>query len=71
MDGLLSLVAMLPQKDIADPLPKFWPQKAIFNLLLNDIIWVGNKHVLSMRDRVEPGCGGLQFYLLLVGLQVS
>lgn len=38
VDGLFGLVTVFPQEDIADPLPKLWPQEAILNLLLNDII---------------------------------
>jgi hypothetical protein len=38
MDGLLGLMTMLPQEDIADLFAELWPQKPILNLLLNDII---------------------------------
>lgn len=38
MDGLFGLVTVFPQEDIADPLPELWSQKAVLNLLLDDII---------------------------------
>lgn len=38
VDGLLGLMTVFPQEDIADPLPELWPQEAILNLLLDDII---------------------------------
>lgn len=38
VDGLFGLVTVFPQEDIADPFPELWPQEAVLNLLLNDII---------------------------------
>lgn len=38
VDGLLGLVTVFPQEDIADPLPELGPQEAILDLLLNDVI---------------------------------
>lgn len=38
VDGLLGLVTVFPQEDVADPLPELRPQEAILNLLLNDLI---------------------------------
>lgn len=71
MDGLLGLVTVPPQEDVTDPLPELWSQETILNLLLNDIICVENIHTSSLWDRTAPGYGGLQFHLLLVGLNVA
>lgn len=38
VDGLFGLVTVFPQEDIADPFPELWPQEAVLNLFLNDII---------------------------------
>lgn len=38
VDGLLGLVTVFSQEDIADPLPELRPQEAVLNLLLDDII---------------------------------
>lgn len=38
VDGLLGLVTVLPQEDVADPLPELRPQEAVLDLLLNDVI---------------------------------
>lgn len=38
VDGLLGLVPVFPQEDVAHPLPELWPQEAILDLLLNDVI---------------------------------
>lgn len=38
VDGLLGLVTVFSQEDIADPLPELGPQEAVLDLLLNDFI---------------------------------
>lgn len=38
VDGLRGLVPVLPQEDVADPLPELRPQEAVLDLLLNDVI---------------------------------
>lgn len=55
VDGLLGLVAMLPQEHVADPFPELWSQKSTLYLLLNDIIWRRNKQVGPMWKRKSPG----------------